>query len=460
MKNEPGITPASDTPSFRPLAARRSGPLAGTIRVPGDKSISHRALMLGGLAVGETHVTGLLEGEDVLATARAMDAMGASIVREADGAWRINGVGIGGLTEPDAPLDMGNAGTAARLLMGVVAGHPFTSFFTGDASLRGRPMKRVIAPLEMMGARVVSRSEGRLPLAVCGTGTPMPLDYALPVPSAQVKSAVLMCGLSAPGTTTVHEDRPSRDHTERMLRHFGADVAVESAGSGGGVRITLEGQPELSGASIDVPGDISSAAFPIAAALMVPGSDISIDHVGMNPLRTGLIATLNDMGANIGISDEREASGEPVAKLNVRHTSLQGIEVPPERAPAMIDEYPVLAVLAACAEGPTVMRGIAELRVKESDRIAAMVAGLRAAGVEVQEFDDGLVVEGQGRPPVGGVTVTTHLDHRIAMSFLILGLATDEPVAIDDSTPIATSFPRFVELMRSLGADMGPEQLG
>lgn len=460
MNNQISISDAPDPGGPAPLIARAGRPLRGSCRVPGDKSISHRALMLGGLAVGETRVTGLLEGEDVLATAAAMQAMGADVVREGEGAWRIRGVGIGGLAEPDAPLDMGNAGTAARLLMGVVAGHPITAFFTGDASLRSRPMRRVIEPLTAMGAEVFARSGDRLPLGLRGPETPVPLDYHLPVPSAQVKSAVLLCGLSAPGETIVHESRPSRDHTERMLQHFGATVSVAREGEGGGVRIVLSGQPELEGAPVDVPGDISSAAFPMAAALMVPGSEVTIDHVGLNPLRTGLVDTLRDMGADIRITGGAEATGEPVGDIAVRHGTLRGIEVPPERAPSMIDEYPILAVLAACAEGRTVMRGIGELRVKESDRIAAVAAGLKAAGVAVEEFDDGLAVDGVGGPLAGGATVTTHLDHRIAMSFLVAGLASAAPMEIDDGAPIATSFPGFVELMTGLGAEIGEGGLG
>ncbi|HUB97748.1 MAG TPA: 3-phosphoshikimate 1-carboxyvinyltransferase [Stellaceae bacterium] len=438
-----------------PLVARCSGPLKGRCRVPGDKSLSHRALILGGLAVGRTRVKGLLEGEDVLCTAAAMRALGAGIEREAEGEWRIDGRGVGGLAEPDSVLDLGNSGTGARLLMGAVAGHPFTSFFTGDASLRRRPMARVATPLTQMGARIVTREGGRMPLAVVGATTPIPISYRMPVASAQVKSAVLLAGLHAPGETIVEEPLPSRDHTERLMRHFGASLVVEPTNAGGR-RIRLSGQPELAGADLVVPGDPSSAAFPAVAALLVPGSAIVIEGVGLNPLRAGLYQTLSEMGAEIGFANRRIAGGEPVADLEVRASRLKGVVVPAERAPSMIDEYPVLAVAAAFAEGRTVMHGLAELRVKESDRLAGIAEGLTACGSDVAIDGDTLIVAG-GRPPVGGGSIAARLDHRIAMAFLVLGLASERGVRIDDGATIATSFPDFVTLMTGLGATIAAE---
>lgn len=432
-------------------ACRPAAPLKGTTRVPGDKSISHRALMFGALAVGRTEISGLLEGEDVLATAAALRAMGAAVERVGDGRWRVDGVGIGGLAEPEGIIDLGNSGTAARLLLGILATHPFTAFVTGDASLRSRPMGRVIDPLSRFGAQFVGREGGRLPLAVTGAASPAPLEYRLPVPSAQVKSAVLLAGLNTPGATTVVEPQPTRDHTERMLGHFGAKIAVEPAECGGR-RITVEGWPELKAAPVEVPGDPSSAAFPLVAALIVPGSDVTVAGVGLNPSRTGLLLSLADMGADIAYLNRRTEGGEPVADLRVRAGTLSGAEIPSERAPSMIDEYPVLAAAAACARGKTVMRGLAELRVKESDRLAGIAEGLQRCGVAAAVEGDDLVVPGGGRPPKGGTTIATRLDHRIAMAFLVFGLATREPVAIDDARPIATSFPDFVPLMRSLGA--------
>ena len=435
-----------------PLAAARPPqPLTGRVAVPGDKSISHRALMFGALAVGRTEISGLLEGEDVLATAAALRAMGAGVERLSDGRWRVDGVGLGGLAEPADVLDLGNSGTSARLLLGILATHPFTAFVTGDASLRSRPMGRVITPLSRFGARFASREGGRLPLAVTGAASPVPIEYRLPVPSAQVKSSVLLAGLNTPGATTVVEPQATRDHTERMLRHFGATVSVEPAPEGG-KRISVEGQPELVAAPIAVPADISSAAFPLVAGLVVPGSDVTIAGVGLNPSRTGLLSCLREMGATIEYLDERTEGGEPVADLRVRAGALTGAEIPPERAPSMIDEYPVLAVAAACAKGRTVMRGLAELRVKESDRLTGIAEGLAACGVAVTVNGDDLIVEGDGRPPQGGAAIATRLDHRIAMAFLVLGLAAREPVRIDDSRPIATSFPDFVPLMERLGA--------
>lgn len=442
----------SDPTKPRPLVSRRADALRGRLRAPGDKSISHRALIFGGLSVGETAIEGLLEGEDILSTARAMCELGADVRSIGNGSWRVRGLGNGGLHEPAQVLDLGNAGTGCRLLMGVAAGHNFTSFFTGDASLCRRPMGRVATPLMLMGARIVARSKDRLPLAVIGAADPMPIEYRLPVASAQVKSAVLLAGLNAPGETSVIEPEPTRDHTENMLRHFGASVRVEPFE--GGRKITLVGQPELTAANIRVPGDPSSAAFAVTAAAMRPGSDVRIENVGVNPLRAGLFATLRDMGADIAFADRRDAGGEPVADLVVRGAKLKGIEVPPERAPSMIDEYPVLCVAAALAEGRTVMRGIAELRVKESDRIGAMAAGLAACGVAVEELPDGLIVHGGDVP--GGVRIETRMDHRIGMSFLVLGLGAREPIGIDDARMIDTSFPGFAEAMNGLGARIGP----
>ena len=444
--------PHSTPPDPAPLTARRpAAPLAGEVAVPGDKSISHRALMFGALAVGRTEISGLLEGEDVFATAAALRAMGAAIERISDGRWQVDGVGLGGLGEPEDVIDLGNSGTSARLLLGILATHPFTSFVTGDASLRGRPMRRVTEPLTRFGARFVTRDGGRLPLAVSGAANPAPLVYQLPVPSAQVKSAVLLAGLNTPGETTVIEPQATRDHTERMLAHFGARVAIEPEPSGG-LRITVAGQPELVGAPITVPGDPSSAAFPLVAALIVPGSEVTIRNVGLNPSRTGLLLCLHEMGADIALENQRQAGGEPVADLKVRAGPLTGADIPPERAPSMIDEYPVLAVAAACARGRTVMRGLAELRVKESDRLTGIAEGLARCGVRVTIAGDDLIVEGDGMAPKGGALIATRLDHRIAMAFLMLGLAAREPVRIDDARPIATSFPDFVPLMARLGA--------
>ncbi|HEX5454790.1 MAG TPA: 3-phosphoshikimate 1-carboxyvinyltransferase [Stellaceae bacterium] len=445
-----------DPPAGAVIARHPAAPLAGRLLVPGDKSISHRALMLGALAAGRTEITGLLEGEDVLATAAALRALGAGIERAAAGHWLVDGVGIGGLGEPDGVLDLGNSGTSARLLLGILATHKLTAFVTGDASLRRRPMRRVTEPLARFGARFLSREGGLLPLAVTGATDPVPIEYRLPVPSAQVKSAVLLAGLNTPGLTSVIETEPSRDHTERMLGHFGADIAIEDL-PGGGRRIVVAGQPELAAAPVAVPGDPSSAAFPLVAALLVPGSEVTIANVGLNPSRIGLIASLREMGADIVCENAREAGGEPVADLVVRAGRLTGTEIPAARAPSMIDEYPVLAVAAACAQGRTVMRGLAELRVKESDRLTGIAEGLRQCGAKVAIEGDDLIVEGDARPPAGGATIATRLDHRIAMAFLVLGLASREPVRIDDLRPIATSFPDFLTLMRQLGADLREE---
>lgn len=438
-----------------PLSAGRSRPLKGRVRVPGDKSISHRAMIFGLLAIGETRVTGLLEGEDVLRTAQAARALGAVVHHDGPGAWRVQGVGVGGLRQADGVLDFGNAGTGSRLMMGVCGSHPITTTFDGDASLRKRPMRRILDPLLLMGTRVVSEQEGgRVPLTLEGPREAVPIVYRTPVPSAQVKSAVLLAALAAPGTTTVIEDEATRDHTEKMLAHFGAEITVSAEGAHGR-RIVLKGQPELRASSIVVPADPSSAAFPLVAALLVPGSDILIEAVMMNPLRTGLIATLREMGADITVEDETSEGGEEVATLRVRASALKGVDVPPERAPSMIDEYPILAVAAAFASGTTRMRGLKELRVKESDRLAAVAAGLAAAGVPHTIEGDDLIVEGVGGAVAGGGTVATHLDHRIAMSFLVMGLAAAKPMTVDDGATIATSFPNFVALMNGLGAEIG-----
>ncbi len=435
------------------LIARARSALSGRLAVPGDKSISHRAAILGALAVGPSTVEGLLEGRDVLATIGALEALGVAFTREGEGRWRIDGVGIGGLRESAKPLDLGNSGTGVRLLMGVAAGQPMTTTFCGDASLSRRPMARVSGPLERMGARILARAGGLLPVTITGPETLLPLEHRLEVPSAQVKSAILLAGLSAPGETIVIEPERTRDHTERMLKLFGARVAEETAPDGTR-RIRLAGEPELSAQRLAVPGDISSAAFPLAAALARPGSRLTLENVGVNPLRTGLLDTLADMGARVRLINERQSCGEPVADIEVEASPLKGVEVPAERAPRMIDEYPVLAVLAAGAEGRTVMRGLSELRVKESDRLAAIARGLEANGVRVEELPDGLIVEGlSGRVPGGGV-VLTHLDHRIAMAFLTLGLASERAVTVDDASMIETSFPGFVALMNALGAEI------
>ena len=437
-----------------PLTARASGPLRGAVAIPGDKSISHRALILGAMAVGETRITGLLEGQDVLDTGRAMAAFGAEVERTGEGAWRVCGVGVGGFSEPADVIDCGNSGTGARLIMGAMATTPITATFTGDASLRSRPMGRVTEPLALFGARAHGRDGGRLPMTLIGARHAGPVDYTMTVASAQVKSAMLLAGLAAPGETVIREPEPTRDHSERMLRGFGATIAVEQTRKGRVIRLT--GQPELVPQRIAVPRDPSSAAFPIAAALLVEGSEVVAAGVGMNPTRAGLYACLREMGADLALENPREEGGEPVADLRARFSALKGIEVPPGRAPSMIDEYPILAVVAAFAEGVTVMRGIGELRVKESDRIDAMARGLEACGVRVEEDADTLIVHGMGAGGVpGGATVATRLDHRIAMSFLCLGLASKKAVTVDDSGPIATSFPGFMALMRGLGADLG-----
>jgi len=435
------------------LAGRRSGALKGRVRVPGDKSISHRALIFGALAVGKTLVSGLLEGEDVLNTGKAMRALGATVERTGEGQWRVHGVGVGGFREPAGVLDFGNSATGCRLVMGAVAGCPITATFDGDASLRKRPMKRILDPVALIGARAVSETDGgRLPVTLQGARDPIPIVYRTPVPSAQVKSAVLLAGLAAPGATTVIESEASRDHTERLLMHFGAQVTVEPDGAHGR-KITLTGEPELAPAPVVVPADPSSAAFPMVAALIVPGSEVVLTDVMTNPLRTGLITTLREMGADIETLNVRGGVGEELADFRVRASALKGVDVPAARAPSMIDEYPVLAVAAAFADGTTRMRGLKELRVKESDRLAAVAEGLRLNGVAVEIEGDDLIVHGNGRAPGGG-QVATHMDHRIAMSFLVMGLASDKPVGVDDTSFIATSFPSYVAMMRSLGADL------
>jgi 3-phosphoshikimate 1-carboxyvinyltransferase len=441
--------------NHRPLIARKAGhALKGRAIAPGDKSVSHRALILGALTVGQTAISGLLEAEDVLNTAGAMRNLGADVVRDSEGAWRVHGVGVGGFMEAREPLDFGNSGTGVRLTMGAVATTPITTVFTGDASLRRRPMKRVLEPLSLYGAVAETREGGLLPATLKGARRPVPIEHRLKVASAQVKSALLLAALNVPGRSTIIESAATRDHTERMLSAFGAKIAVEKLPDGASA-ISVTGEVELKPSPIMVPSDPSSAAFPVVAALIVPGSDIVIENVMLNPRRIGLIETLMEMGANIAIENARDAGGERVGDLRVKHSALHGVEVPADRAPSMIDEYPVLSVAAAFAEGKTVMRGLEELRVKESDRLAAIAEGLRANGVQVSETADGLIVEGMGADGVpGGGTVATHMDHRIAMSFLVMGLASRAPVTVDDGSMIATSFPNFQALMGALGADI------
>lgn len=436
----------------QPMISAKAGALSGTALIPGDKSISHRALIFGAMAVGETRITGLLEGQDVLDTAKAMRAFGATVTRQGEGAWSVHGVGVGGFREPEDVIDCGNSGTGVRLIMGTMATTPITATFTGDASLRKRPMGRVTDPLSLFGTQAWGRKGGRLPMTVIGAADPVPVRYALPVASAQVKSAVLLAGLNAPGETVVIEREPTRDHSERMLVGFGAELSVEK-GPEGHV-ITLVGRPELRPQTVAVPRDPSSAAFPTCAALIVEGSDIRVPGVSQNLTRNGLYLTLVEMGALIDFENPREEGGEPVADLRVRFSpGMKGIEVPEERAPSMIDEYPILSVVAAFAEGRTVMRGVKELRVKESDRIDAMARGLEACGVRVEEEEDVLVVHGMGPGGMpGGATCRTHLDHRIAMSFLVAGMAAKAEIAVDDGSPIVTSFPVFEGLMNRLGA--------
>ncbi len=438
----------------QPMTSAKCGPLKGTASVPGDKSISHRSLIFGAMAVGETRISGLLEGQDVLDTAKAMQAFGATVTRHGEGSWSVNGVGVGGFQEPSDVIDCGNSGTGVRLIMGCMATTAMTATFTGDASLRKRPMGRVTDPLALFGAQAYGRKGGRLPMTLVGAANPVPVRYALPVASAQVKSAVLLAGLNAPGQTVVIEREPTRDHSERMLLGFGAELTVEKSAEGN--VITLTGRPELRPQTVAVPRDPSSAAFPVCAALIVEGSDIFVPGVSQNLTRNGLYLTLVEMGAEIEFQNPREEGGEPVADLRVRFSgNMVGIEVPPERAPSMIDEYPILSVVAAFATGKTVMRGVKELRVKESDRIDAMARGLEANGVKIEEDEDTLIVHGLGAGGMpGGATCATHLDHRIAMSFLVAGMAAKRPVAVDDASPIVTSFPIFESLMNGLGASI------
>lgn len=437
-----------------PMTSRKSGPLKGIANVPGDKSISHRSLILGAMAVGETRIEGLLEGKDVLDTAKAMRSFGAKVTDHGGGNWSVSGVGVGGLCEPETVIDCGNSGTGVRLLMGAMATHPISVTFTGDASLNKRPMARVTDPIALFGAEAYGRLGGRLPMTIKGAKYPVPIQYKVPMPSAQVKSAVLLAGLNAPGKTVVIEPEATRDHTERMLKGFGAEITVEDSSEGR--VITLTGQPELNPQNITIPRDPSSAAFPVCAALICEGSDVLVPNIGLNPTRAGLFTTLREMGADLSYENERVEGGEPVADLRAHFSpDMVGIEVPPERAASMIDEYPILSVVAAFASGQTVMRGVKELRVKESDRIEAMATGLRANGVEVEDGEDWWIVSGQGTGNVrGGGLCATYLDHRIAMSFVIMGMASANPVKIDDGSPIVTSFPIFEDLMTDLGASI------
>ena len=435
-----------------PMKSRKCGALNGVAEVPGDKSISHRALILGALAIGETRISGLLEGDDVLDTARAMRSLGADVVEHGGGEWSVHGVGVGGFSEPEAVIDCGNSGTGVRLIMGAMATCPIAATFTGDASLRSRPMGRITGPIGLFGAKAYGRSGGKLPMTVMGAADPVAVRYEMEVPSAQVKSAVLLAGLNAPGKTVVIEQEATRDHTERMLAGFGAQISVEEVD--GGRVITLTGRPALTAQNIVVPRDPSSAAFAVCAALIVEGSDVLVPGIGLNPTRIGLFTTLREMGADLTYENERVEGGEPVADLRARFSpDMQGVEVPAARAASMIDEYPILSVVAANATGATVMRGVKELRVKECDRIDAMARGLEANGVGISEDEDTLIVTGQGAGSVaGGGLCKTHLDHRIAMSFMCLGMASQQPVSIDDGAPITTSFPIFSPLMAALGA--------
>ena len=436
-----------------PMTSHKSGPLRGQVDVPGDKSISHRSLILGALSLGETRIQGLLEGDDVLDTSKAMQAFGAEVINHGGGSWSVHGVGVGGFAEPDHVIDCGNSGTGVRLIMGAMATSPIAATFTGDGSLNKRPMGRVTDPLALFGAQSYGRSEGRLPLTLVGAAQPLPVRYQVPMPSAQVKSAVLLAGLNAPGQTVVIEKEATRDHTERMLVGFGAELTVEETDAGR--VITLTGQPELRRQNIIVPRDPSSAAFPVCAALIVEGSDVLVPNIGLNPTRAGLFYTLQEMGADLTFENMREEGGEPVADLRAKYSpDMQGITVPPERAASMIDEYPILSVVASFAHGVTRMHGVKELRVKESDRIEAMATGLRAAGVTVQDGPDWWHVHGLGGAVKGGALAATHLDHRIAMSFLILGMGAHEGMSIDDGGPVATSFPIFEPLMAALGASI------
>lgn len=437
------------------LSSQKAKPLNGAPVIPGDKSISHRSLMLGALAVGETTIHGLLEGEDVLHTADAMRAMGATITKDDDGTWHVHGVGVGGLHEPSEPLEMGNSGTSTRLLMGLVAGHAISATFTGDASLTKRPMQRVMTPLEQMGASFEAAEGGRLPLTVHGTDDLMVTTYELPVASAQVKSAILLAGLNARGRTTVIESKPTRDHTEKMLKGFSVEVTTEKT-EDGKLAVSLIGQQEFKPCTIHVPSDPSSAAFPAVAAAIIPGSDITLKNIGMNERRNGLFLCLKEMGADIEFLNKRIEAGEEIADIRIRGTqTLKGITVPEARVPSMIDEFPILAMAAACADGTTTMTGLEELRVKESDRLLMVAEGLKACGVNLEMGEDSLIIHGTGNPPKGGATIATALDHRIAMSFLVLGAVSDAPITINDAAPIQTSFPTFIDLMNDLGCAIG-----
>ncbi len=438
---------------MKPLKSSSVKCIKGTIQVPGDKSVSHRALLIGGLAIGETLINGLLEGEDVLAMVVALRSLGVKIEKNDNGSWSVVGCGICGLSEPTQVLNVGNSGTAARLLMGVLAVHPFSSTLTGDQSLNARPMNRCMTPLSAMGANFQARTGGFLPINVTGLVDPIPIEYRLPVASAQVKSSILLAGLGAAGATKVIEPIPTRDHTELMLSHFGVKIDVEDSPDGAR-HVTVNGQPELSACEIFVPGDISSAAFPIVAALLLPGSKIIIKNVGMNPLRTGLVETLKEMGGAITVQNSRRETGECVADLVVKGSTLQGVFVKADRAPSMIDEYPILAVCAACAMGTTRLEGLSELRVKESDRLKTMAEGLQACGVDLEEGDDYLIIFGSGSFPRGGAKIKTNFDHRIAMAFLVLGMVTENSIIINDAEAIETSFPNYVQLMNSLGAEI------
>lgn len=441
-----------------PLTSSKSGALKGYARIPGDKSISHRSVMFGALAEGETIISGLLEGEDVFNTAMAMRSLGAKLAKGEDGLFRCHGLGLGNLIEPSSVLEMGNSGTSTRLLMGILASHDIAATFAGDASLQKRPMGRVITPLEQMGAQFLTRAGGRLPLTMRGTAQAKSITYKLPVASAQVKSAVLLAGLNASGVTTVLEPEPTRDHSENMLRHFGVEVKIEKDENGVDA-ISITGGQKMLGCAVDVPSDPSSAAFPIVAALLREGSEITLPRIGINPRRIGLYETLLEMGADIFFENKKIEAGEAVATIIVRSIgSLNGIDVPPERVASMIDEFPILAMAAACANGTTRMTGLAELRVKESDRLQCVADGLKACGVKLEMGQDWLTIHGTGKPPKGGVTIETQLDHRLAMSFLVLGMASDEPIAVDDAAPVNTSFPGFVELMNDLGANITPNE--
>ena len=437
-----------------PMTSHKCTGLSGVVEVPGDKSISHRSLIFGAMALGKTEISGLLEGQDVLDTAKAMEAFGASVTNHGDGNWTVHGVGVGGFSEPDGVIDCGNSGTGVRLIMGAMATHDMTATFTGDASLNKRPMARVTDPIALFGAEAYGRKGGRLPMTIVGAKHPVPVRYTVPMPSAQVKSAVMLAGLNAPGETVIIEKEATRDHTERMLVGFGAEVDVEITAEGR--VITLRGYPELKPQTISVPRDPSSAAFPVCAALITEGSDILVPNIGLNPTRAGLYTTLREMGADLVFENERIEGGEPVADLRAKFSpNMKGIEVPPERAASMIDEYPILSVVASFAEGDTIMRGVKELRVKESDRIDAMAKGLRANGMDIDEGEDWWIIHGKGMGNVpGGGLAETFLDHRIAMSFLTLGMGSEKPVHIDDGGPIVTSFPNFEPLMTALGAKL------